>query len=224
MLRVQFFHDDIGRSVERVLLVLLDPKLRLDLGHSLGQLYSLFRIVAVEQMPKREMKHFTVALMQIVYRQSATQLLILTLSRNSHAHEEGAARFHQHGIRRIEGIRVDEIVREPPTGRPGIEIRMLACRGRVDRNDQTAFGKETIERRPQDVAVHVLDEGLNTQIVDGAAVIEMHVLRPVHVPLERHILKGAGKAEDALTAFATRYCARTERNNAKRSSVKVKRV
>src|SRR6185437_8781385 len=194
MLRVQFFHDDIGRSVERVLLVLLDPKLRLDLGHSLGQLYSLFRIVAVEQMPKREMKHFTVALMQIVYRQSATQLLILTLSRNSHAHEEGAARFHQHGIRRI------------------------------DRDDQTAFGKETIERRPQDVAVHVLDEGLNTQIVDGAAVIEMHVLRPVHVPLERHILKGAGKAEDALTAFATRYCARTERNNAKRSSVKVKRV
>lgn len=92
------------------------------------------------------------------------------LSRNSHAREKGAARFHQHGIRRIECVRVDEIVREPPTRSSGIEIRMLACRRCGDRDDQTAFGKETIECRSQDVAVHVLDEGLNTQIVDGTAV------------------------------------------------------
>ena len=101
---------------------------------------------------------------------------------------------------------------------------MLACGRRVDRDNQAAFGKETIERRPQDVAVQILDDGLNAKIVDGTAVVEMHVMRPVHVPLKRHILKGAGKSEEALTAFATRYCARPERNNAKRSSVKVKRV
>lgn len=161
MLLVQFFHDDIGSSVESVLLVLPDPKLRLDLGHSLGQLHSLFRIVAVEQMPKRDMKHLTAALMQVVHRQPTPHLLILLFSLNFHVREAGSARFHQHGIRRIERIRIDKIVREPPPGNSGIEIRMLACRRRVDRDDEAAFGEETIKRRPQDVAVQVLDDGLN---------------------------------------------------------------
>ena len=58
---IQFFHDDSHCTIEIILFILSDPKLRFDFGDPFRKVLVLFWIPTVLQMSQRDMAHFTAA-------------------------------------------------------------------------------------------------------------------------------------------------------------------
>lgn len=86
MLVVQQFHDELGGLEEIILLVLGNPKLRLDLRHALGQFQIGIRLPCIEQLPERDVAHFATALTRVIHRQPPLHLLVYLFDRNTHSH------------------------------------------------------------------------------------------------------------------------------------------
>src|SRR4029079_14008205 len=81
---------------------------------------------------------------------------------------------------------------------------MLAGRRGIDDDDQASIWEEALQRRPQDVAIDVFGQRLDPQVVDGASVVEMHVLPGGDVSLKCHVLERTGECRGSVDRVGNR--------------------